>query len=309
MAPDEFNLPLDRNEPLPADPMPAGSPSAPSSAAETFRPVACHPEAFKLMRHWAPMVESPDGLLACAVAVSVHRNVTITVEALDRKLNAIAADVRRSVRGPQQQALLAHLHEHLFENLRLAGDARDYYNPANSDLAEVLRRRSGLPILLSLIYKDVAGRLGLRVDGIGLPGHFVVQVHTDTGPMLVDPFFGGIVLSRDEALQRVRSVLGPQEEWSDDLLRPVTHRHWVTRILQNLLGSYGAANRYADVAAMLELEMLLWPNQTHLQRDLGLCLARVGLPTEAGRWLGSYLRQNPNDPQRGDLEELLAVLR
>lgn len=274
-----------------------------------FIPVACAPEPFKLMRHWAPMIESPDALLACATAISMQRNPAVSLEKLDRTLNSIAGEVRKSVRGPQQQALLAHLHHHLFDTMLFAGDGRDYYNPANSDIAEVIKRRTGLPILLSLVYKDIAGRLGLRVDGIGLPGHFVVSVATDRGPMLVDPFFGGVVLSTGEAAERVRSILGPEEHVTDDMLRPVSNRHWITRILQNLLGSYGAANRYNDVAAILELEMLLWPEQTHLQRDLGLCLARVGLPNEAGRWLDVYLRGNPNDPQRGDLEELLAVLR
>ncbi|MEM6562108.1 MAG: transglutaminase-like domain-containing protein [Planctomycetota bacterium] len=281
----------------------------PAGGEPDFTPVACSPEPFKLMRHWAPMVESPDALLACAVAISMQRNPSVSLDKLDRTLNGIAADIRKAVRGPQQQALLAHLHHHLFDTMLFAGDGRDYYNPANSDIAEVVKRRTGLPILLSLVYKDIAGRLGLRVDGVGLPGHFVVSVATDEGPMLVDPFFGGVVLSTDEAAERVRSILGPEETVTPDMLRPVSNRHWITRILQNLLGSYGAASRYNDVAAILELEMLLWPEQKHLQRDLGLCLARVGLPSEAGRWLDVYLRSNPDDPQRGDLEELLAVLR
>ncbi|MEM8875909.1 MAG: transglutaminase-like domain-containing protein [Planctomycetota bacterium] len=274
-----------------------------------FTPVACPPEPFRLMRHWAPMIESPDALLACATAISMQRNPGVSLAKLDRTLNGIANEIRKTVRGPQQQALLAHLHHHLFDTMLFAGDGRDYYNPANSDIAEVVKRRTGLPILLSLVYKDIAGRLGLRVDGIGLPGHFVVSVATDEGPMLVDPFFGGVVLSEEEAAERVRSILGPEETVTTNMLRPVSNRHWITRILQNLLGSYGAASRYNDVAAILELEMLLWPEQKHLQRDLGLCLARVGLPSEAGRWLDVYLKGNPNDPQRGDLEELLAVLR
>jgi regulator of sirC expression with transglutaminase-like and TPR domain len=79
-------------------------------------------------------------------------------------------------------------------------------------------------------------------------------------------------------------------------------------MLQNLLHIFGAAHRYNDLAAMLELEMLLWPGQIHLQRDLALVLARIGQSHAASQWLNQYLRCNPDDPQKGDLEQLLEVL-
>jgi regulator of sirC expression with transglutaminase-like and TPR domain len=79
-------------------------------------------------------------------------------------------------------------------------------------------------------------------------------------------------------------------------------------MLQNLLHVFGGAGQYADVAAMLEMEMILWPEQAHLQRDLALVLARIGLSQPASLWLDKYLKDNPNDPQRGDLKQLLEVL-
>jgi regulator of sirC expression with transglutaminase-like and TPR domain len=79
-------------------------------------------------------------------------------------------------------------------------------------------------------------------------------------------------------------------------------------MLQNLLNVFGAKNYYADVAAVLEMEMLLWPEQCHLQRDLGLVLARCGLSQPASIWLDRYLQTNPDDPQKGQLQELLHVL-
>jgi regulator of sirC expression with transglutaminase-like and TPR domain len=97
-------------------------------------------------------------------------------------------------------------------------------------------------------------------------------------------------------------------EWSEELLRPASNRHWLTRMLQNLLNVFGGANHFADVAAVLEMEMLLWPNHHHLQRDLGLVLARCGLSRPASLWLDRYLRSNPDDPQKSQLKELLQVL-
>ena len=273
-------------------------------------PILCSPEAYRLMRHWADRPDAEGALLHGAAAVAMHARPETNPDAIARKLNAIAETVRGRVRGSQEQALLAHLHHHLFDELGFAGDRADYYNPANSDLGQVLTRRRGLPILLALVYREIAQRIGLECEGVALPGHFVVRVQTGTGPMMVDPFFGGVEITRDEALERVRGTLGEDaDEWDEaGLLRPVSGRHWLTRILQNLLGSLSAAGRYGDVAAMLELEMLLWPDQAHLQRDLALCLARVGLGHEAAGFLKRYLAGDPDDPQVPDLRELLTAL-
>jgi len=116
------------------------------------------------------------------------------------------------------------------------------------------------------------------------------------------------MLTTDEAHDRLREVLGPDVEWSEELLQPVSNKHWLTRILQNLLNTFGSAGMYADVAAMLEMEMILWPDQDRLQRDLALVLARIGMAEPASAWLQHYLKNNPDDPQKTDLRQLLQVL-
>ena len=80
-------------------------------------------------------------------------------------------------------------------------------------------------------------------------------------------------------------------------------------MLQNLLNLFGAQDHYTDVAAMLEMEMVLWPEQGQLQRDLALVLARCGHSRPAGVWLDRYLQNNPNDPQSIELQQLRDVLR
>src|SRR5208282_3657952 len=103
-------------------------------------------------------------------------------------------------------------------------------------LPAVLANKRGLPITLSLIYKIVAERLGLRAWGVGLPGHFLVAV--EEGPqkiLLIDAFAKGRILTQGEAHERIRELFGPEMEWSEEMLQPATNRHWLTRILQNLL--------------------------------------------------------------------------
>jgi regulator of sirC expression with transglutaminase-like and TPR domain len=228
---------------------------------------------------------------------------------VDRQLQGYVDAVRKRVRGQQPQAILAHMHDVLFDHGGLTGNTDDYYNPSNSYLPAVLATKRGLPITLSLVYKIVAERLGLRCWGVGLPGHFLVAVEERPEQiLLVDPFSAGRIMTRDEANERLQELFGPEMQWSDDMLKPASHRHWLTRILQNLLHIFGTNGQYAEVAATLEMEMLLWPNQGHLQRDLALVLARIGMSRPASLWLDAYLRDNPDDPQRSDLKQLLDVL-
>lgn len=271
-------------------------------------PLCCSSHAFNLMARQAMAIHSPDALLEGALAISMHQIPDIDTGYIDRILQSYADTVRSRVRGPQQQALMAHLHEFLFDELGFCGNSDDYYNPQNSYLPHVLKTKRGLPIALSLVYKIVADRIGLRCWGVGLPGHFVVGVECDGANMLIDPFDKGRAMTHEEAHERMRQTLGEEIEWSVDLLEPVTNLHWLTRILQNLLHIFGANRQYHDVAAMLEMEMVLWPTQTHLQRDLALVLARIGLSQPASLWLNHYLKSNPDDPQKGDLVQLLEVL-
>src|SRR5271170_1305784 len=272
-------------------------------------PLCCAPEAFALLARQLPIIDSSDALLNGAIAIAMHQVDGATVADVDAQLQGYADTVRSRVRGSQPQALLAHLHEVLFDEEGFNGNSADYYNPLNSYLPAVLESKRGLPITLSLIYKIVADRLGLKAYGVGLPGHFLVGLDCDGSRLLIDPFAGGRVVTPHEAHDRLLDQFGPEVEWSEELLRPASHRNWLTRMLQNLLNLFGSNSRFADVAAVLEMEMLLWPEQPHLQRDLALVLARCGLSESACQWLDRYLQSNPDDPQKSELMQLLDVLK
>jgi regulator of sirC expression with transglutaminase-like and TPR domain len=272
-------------------------------------PQCCKPAAFKLLARQAQAINSPQALLTGAIAISMHQLDEVNCAGVETTLERYAQVVRSRVRGSQPQALLAHLHDVLFEEEGFAGNTDDYYNPSNSYLPSVLQTKRGLPITLSLLYKNIADRLGLRAWGVGLPGHFLIALAQESDqPMLIDPFAAGRVLTIDEAHERMKELLGPEAEWSDELVQPASNRHWLTRVLQNLLHVFGTSNQYSEMAAILEMEMLLWPGQDHLQRDLALVLARIGLARPASVWLNEYLKNNPNDPQKTDLKQLLDVL-
>jgi len=275
----------------------------------TALPLCAAPDAFNLLARQVTQIESPDALVHGATAIAMHQLENVDVTEVDATLQRYVDTVRSRVRGAQPQAMLAHLHDVLFDEEQFVGNQEDYYNTSNSYLPEVLRTKRGLPITLSLIYKIVAERLGLRAWGVGLPGHFLCGVDVDGSIMLVDAFAGGRIITIEEAHARMQEMLGPDVEWSDELLQPVSNRHWLTRMLQNLLHTFGNSGHFADVAAVLEMEMLLWPKREQLQRDLALVLARCGLSQPASMWLDRYLKNNPDDPQRTELTQLLDVLK
>jgi regulator of sirC expression with transglutaminase-like and TPR domain len=276
---------------------------------KTAAPLCCSSSAFRLLAGQLTCLSSSKGLLQGAVAIAQHQIDRVTVRQTERQIKELGDTVRSRVHGSQPQALLAHLHDVLFDEQGFAGNVEDYYNPLNSYLPAVLENKRGLPVTLSLVYKLVADRLGIETWGVGLPGHFLIGTESNEKLVLVDCFAGGRIVTRDEAHDQMMAQFGPETQWSDELLRPVSNRQWLTRILQNLLNLFGTDERYPDVCAMLEMEMLLWPDQPHLQRDLGLVLARCGLAKPAGVWLDRYFQANPNDPQMPELKQLREVLR
>jgi regulator of sirC expression with transglutaminase-like and TPR domain len=161
---------------------------------------------------------------------------------------------------------LAHLHDVLFEVIGFVGNVEDYYNPANSYLPEVLRTHRGLPITLALIYKCVAEGVGLVVQGINSPGHFLAAVQTpgrvETGGsttkwMYVDPFYGGGMLDQADVWRRISEATGSDARPSPQWLAPATHRQWLGRMLNNLQAVFAHTGRERDLYAMQELQDLL----------------------------------------------------
>ncbi len=263
-----------------------------------------------------PRLTTGDGLVAAACAVAMQLTPEVEVQECLTVLDTLATDAaaplggieaarKRAAENPH--AVVAHLHRALFEVAGFEGNSGDYYQSDNSSLPSTLSRRRGLPITLALVYKLVAERIGLNAWGVGLPGHFVAGVDAG-GPLLIDCFDGGRMLNHADAAERVAACAGPELPFSEELLRPVSHRHWVTRLMQNLLQVLESEGRHADVAAILELELLLWPEEAHLARDLGLVLARIGQGRPARGWLTHYLDRMPDDPQNGDLKELVEAL-
>ncbi|MFN2455189.1 MAG: SirB1 family protein [Pyrinomonadaceae bacterium] len=198
----------------------------------------------------------------------------------------------------------------MFEELGFNGNQVDYYNARNSFLNEVLESRTGIPITLSIAYMEIGRRAGLAVEGIGLPGHFIVRVSggQDVLPQtFVDPFHRRTLTSTD-CQDLLDTVYGGHVALTQAHLRAATDRQILVRLLTNLKGVYAAGKLPKRALSVVERILLLAPDSLNERRDRGALLAQLGRTAEALDELKRYLRNVPDAPDeeavRTQLKEL-----
>jgi regulator of sirC expression with transglutaminase-like and TPR domain len=193
----------------------------------------------------------------------------------------------------------------LFEDEGFAGNADDYYDPRNSCLNDVLDRRLGIPITLSLLAMEVGRRLGLTVHGVGLPGHFMA---TADG-VLFDPFNRGAAVSREEAGTVVARVLGRAVPLEEGHFAPVPKTQILMRMLANMRRIYVDREAWAKARAVMERLMLLEPDAPGHVRDYGTVLMKEGdFVRGAAQW-ERYLSRHPNARDADRVKAQLTEIR
>jgi regulator of sirC expression with transglutaminase-like and TPR domain len=225
------------------------------------RPAYCRPLAFRAFIAALPEAGSPAGLFRAAWAIAQHELPEAEVSQGEAFVAELVDAVRRRVQSRSPEALLAHLHDLMFDVLAFRGNQENYYSPANSYLPEVLRTRRGLPITLALVYRSVAAGLGLSVHGVNSPGHFLAEVEFIADglrqSMYVDPFFQGRLLNETEAYARIAEATGRAADGAASCLARANSRQWLARMLHNLQAVFASSGRERDLYAMQELEAAL----------------------------------------------------
>lgn len=225
--------------------------------ATGIEPLYCRLEAFRLFHDQLTELHTTTGLVRAVAAVSMHALDDVTIEQIEHDIQSLAQRVIDRCPSGQPAARLAHLHDVLFDEDRFVGNLDNYYLALNSYLPAVLRTHRGLPILLALLYKAVGEQVGLTIEGINSPGHFLARVQTEEGWLIVDPFYNGQALSVVEAFRRIELVAGRKIPRNELYLTPATHAQWLARIIGNLQALFGKERRQYDLGAMTELQQIL----------------------------------------------------
>ncbi|HDS1576096.1 TPA: SirB1 family protein [Stenotrophomonas maltophilia] len=206
---------------------------------------------------------------------------------------------------------MAAINRHLFDELGYSGDHDEYYDPRNSYLNQVFERRLGNPISLALVQMEVARRLGIPLDGVSFPGHFLVRLPVDDGVLVMDPFNGGRPLDVDELRERAKSHLGgqmPDDQVLAQILDPAPARAILMRMLRNLHGVYAEAGEWDRAARSADRLLKLAPEQDDALRDRGLAYLQPEYLAGARHDLGQYLKRNPEASDAQWLREKLIDL-
>ena len=217
-----------------------------------------------------------------------------------------AARARATAAGTDSYAMMGAILHALFIEGGFRGNERAYDEPQNSLLASVIERRVGIPITLSIILLEVSRRLGLPLQGVGLPGHFVVRFPDPTSRLYIDPFRAGKILDVPACIALVERIYRGRLTWRDDFLAPLTSRAIVKRVLLNLKNSLSGAKDYAGALSASQLRMALDPDDATELRDRGILFARLHRYDRAIDDLEAYLRRSPN---AGDSEHIRTTVQ
>jgi regulator of sirC expression with transglutaminase-like and TPR domain len=184
------------------------------------------------------------------------------------------------------------INAYLFGEQRFAGNRERYEDPRNSCLNEVLDRRTGIPITLSVVYMEVARRAGLQVDGINFPGHFLVRCPetANTPYLIIDPFHAGALLSEHKCRLLLQKHVGNDVAFSKSLLAPATRTQIIVRMLLNLKRIYVHMRSFPQARDVTELLLAITPSALSELRDRGLLAYHLNDVTAALRDLQAYLR-------------------
>jgi regulator of sirC expression with transglutaminase-like and TPR domain len=208
---------------------------------------------------------------------------------------------------------IVRLGDLLFGELGFRGNVENYFDARNSFLNDVIDRRAGIPITLSVLYIEIARRIGLKVFGVGLPGHFIVKFADDEHEILIDPFNGGRLLTEEKCREMIEEIYRGEMGFHPAFLYAVTKKQILARMLQNLKGIYARACDHHKTLGAIERALLIHSEMgagaANEIRDRGLVYSGMGRYVTALADLEEYLRLAPLAPDKEEIEERIRQLR
>jgi len=259
----------------------------------------------------APGLATALGGPLAGMAVQAVSNAVLGKQ--DGSDDEIAAAIKRRLAYDAfaEQKVLA-LNYYLFNEMRFSGNVDDYYDPRNNYLNEVIERRIGVPITLSILYLEIGKRLGLNLKGVSFPGHFLVKLSVKRGQLVLDPFTGGNAQSEADLRQRLAQVLPSRQAERvelDPYLEPATPRLIVARTLRNLKNIYLQAGKLEQALAVMHRMLLVMPESVEELRDRGFVYQRLECFRPALSDLQNYLRRRPQAPDATEVHGKIVELQ
>jgi regulator of sirC expression with transglutaminase-like and TPR domain len=267
-------------------------------------------------QHLSVLVSGPDSgisLAEGALAIARHEYQDLNVELYLRQLDTMAEQLRRRLPADAAKAhVISMLNHYLFSELGYRANREDYYDPRNSFLNDVLERRVGIPITLSIVYMEIGCRLGLTLSGVSFPGHFLLKCVADQGVIVLDPYNNGMSLSKAELRERLAQMSGSQLAARTPLgalLNAASKREVLARLARNLKAIYSDAGQLEKALAIIGLILVILPDAAQEMRDRGLIYNKLECFRAALSDLERFAELDPEGSEEDSVQSLVAELR
>ena len=219
-----------------------------------------------ILQRFKDIVTGPDeniNLAEAALLIAAIEYPELDLDEYLQQVDKLAAEVRsRCGSNKSSEYILDTMNEYLFDELGFSGNLSEFNDPKNSFLNDVLDRKLGIPISLSVLYMEVGKRLGLDIKGVSFPGHFIVKIAVEDDEIVLDPFADGVALDQDELELRLSQF--PQDQLGDwdmrHLLSSATNKEILARMLRNLKGVYIDAEDFERALVIISFILLVTPD-------------------------------------------------
>ncbi|PMS32719.1 regulator of sirC expression with transglutaminase-like and TPR domain [Trinickia symbiotica] len=269
-----------------------------------------------VLDYFTSLVADDDSLPVTETALSLAQDAypDLDLQGTLAELDELAVRLKRRLPGNADLTdKIGALNRFFFRELGFAGNLNDYYDPDNSHLNVVLKRRRGIPISLAILYMEIGEQVGVPVKGVSFPGHFLLRVTLPEGDVMLDPTTGKS-LTEAEMVDRLEPYLSHTSGDSIGgtlrmLLQPATGREIIARMLRNLKAIYLQTERWQRLLAVQQRLVILLPESIEEVRDRGFAYARLDYLRPALEDLERYLDDRPDAEDATAVESQLQELR
>lgn len=249
-------------------------------------------------------------LIRAALVIARTEYPALDIEVYAARVEDLARQVAASASDVHPQRSLAALNRVLFEELNLRGNRENYYDPRNSFLNDVLDRGLGIPITISIVYMEVARRVGLHLAGVGMPGHFLLKHYGENGQeTLIDCFNRGDVLSRQDCQSRLDEIYSGEMKLRPEFLHPISRRQILTRMLNNLKTVYLSTRNFRKALPIADLILVIYPRSAEDVKQRALLRYSMNLQRLAAEDLDEYLQMSPNASDAEEIRQMSLSIR
>ena len=258
---------------------------------------------------WIAFSKNPNYNLIekCLKLAQILEHHDLDVSKYVEKINDIGNSLRMKISGIKNPTyLISMLNEYLFDELGFRGAEEDYYDPGNSFLNIVFNKKTGIPITLSIIYAEIAKKIGLDLKIVGFPGHVIVKYKNE---IILDPFYRGRVLTIEDLEEILDRNFGDGVEFVPEYLNEATVEQLLTRLLRNLKNAYTQSYAYDNAMKCTDMILGMQPESPEEIRDKGILEERLLRYDKALPLLNKYLELQPEADDADFILELIKSVR